>query len=67
MLQQAAEENGIVPSLIGARRDLVDLVAGGQTGRLFEGWRYEVVGKALSKVLQDEFGIEAYDEQATVD
>ena len=56
VLQGAAAEHGIMPSLIGARRDLVELVTHGNGGRLFEGWRDQVVGKALKKVLQNEFG-----------
>lgn len=66
VLLKVAEENGIVPGLIGARRDLSALVAGGRKGRLFEGWRKDVAGNALLTVLREEFGVDDGDASDTV-
>ncbi len=57
LLRIAADHAEMAPQLIATRDDLLDLVAGKQDARLKHGWRHEVAGSLLERLLSGEIGL----------
>lgn len=57
LLRVVAEKSGLAPQVIATKDDLVELVSGGRGGRLSSGWRHEVAGKSLTRLLSGEVGL----------
>lgn len=57
LLRITADRAEIAPQLIATRDDLVDLASGKKDARLREGWRYEVAGRHLERLLAGEIGL----------
>ncbi len=51
LVAQIADERAIEPSLLATRADVQAVAVGRSNGRLSSGWRAELVGKALRRVL----------------
>lgn len=60
VLRLKSEESGIATQVIATRDDLMDFVAG-KRGRLSHGWRYELVGSSLERLLAGETGLTVRD------
>ncbi len=56
MLRVISDRSGVATQLIATRDDLQDLVSG-KSGRLSEGWRAELAGKPLTRLLEGEVGL----------
>jgi ribonuclease D len=54
LIAQIAHERGIEPTLLANRADVQALAAGRTTGRLSAGWRAEVLGESLRRLLSGE-------------
>ena len=61
LLRIISERSGIAPQLIATREDLVDLAAGREGCRLMSGWRYELAGSRLMRLLSGEIGLTVKD------
>lgn len=61
LLRIISERSGIAPQLIATREDLVDLAAGREGCRLMSGWRYELAGSRLMRLLGGEIGLTVKD------
>ena len=61
LLRIISERSGIAPQLIATREDLVDLAAGREGCRLQSGWRYELAGSRLMRLLSGEMGLTVKD------
>ena len=57
LLRIIADHSGVAPQLIATRDDLLDLAQGHADCRLRSGWRYEVAGKPLERLLSGEIGL----------
>lgn len=56
VLRLKSEESGIATQVIATRDDLMDFVGRGG-GRLSRGWRHELVGSSLERLLSGEIGL----------
>lgn len=61
LLRIKSEESGIATQLIATRDELVAFAEGSRKGRLSEGWRYELVGASLERLLSGEVGLTVKD------
>lgn len=57
LLRIISDRSGIAPQLIATREDLVDLAVGRSDCRLKSGWRYELAGRQLERLLAGEVGL----------
>ncbi len=57
LLRIIADRSGIAPQLIATRDDLLDLAAGRKDCRLASGWRHELAGQSLERLLAGEIGL----------
>ena len=57
LLRIAADRAEIAPQLIATRDDLLDLVSDRPDARLKSGWRHEVAGELLERLLAGEIGL----------
>ena len=57
LLRIVSDRSGIAMQLIATRDDLMDLVAGHKDCRLLEGWRYELAGSLLERLLAGDIGL----------
>lgn len=57
MLRVVSDKSGIAPQLIASRDDLYDLALGRSDARLATGWRYDLAGKTLERLLTGEVGL----------
>ena len=56
-LAQISTDEGIEQTLLGTRDDVVDLLHEVPGSRLAEGWRYEVAGRSLRRIMKGECGL----------
>ena len=61
MLRIISDKNGIAPQLIASRDDLHDLALRRNGARLATGWRYELAGRTLQRLLSGEVGLTVKD------
>lgn len=66
LLRIISDKAGVAPQLIATRDDLIDLVVGREDCRLKEGWRYEVAGAQLLRLLSGEIGLTVKDGRVEV-
>lgn len=57
VVRVVAEKTGIAPQVIASKDDLNELLSGSRDGRLAQGWRHEVAGKQLERLLAGELGL----------
>lgn len=57
LLRIIADRSGVAPQLIATRDDLLDLAQGNEGSRLSEGWRHELAGAPLERLLSGEIGL----------
>lgn len=57
LLRIIADRSGVAPQLIATRDDLLDLAQGHEDCRLSEGWRHELAGAPLERLLSGEIGL----------
>ena len=57
LLRIISDRSGIAPQLIATRDDLLDLASGHCDGRLCQGWRHELAGVHLERLLAGEIGL----------
>lgn len=57
MLRVISDQSGIAPQLIASRDDLHDLALRRPGARLSSGWRYELAGSTLERLLTGEVGL----------
>ena len=57
LLRIVADRAGIAPQLIATREDLLDLAVGREDCRLKSGWRHELAGAQLERLLAGEVGL----------
>lgn len=57
VVRVVAEKTGIAPQVIASKDDLNELLSGSRDGRLAQGWRREVAGKQLERLLAGELGL----------
>ena len=57
LLRIISERTGVAPQLIATRDDLIDLAVGREGCKLKEGWRHEVAGLPLERLLSGEIGL----------
>ena len=57
LLRIIADRSGVAPQLIATRDDLLDLAQGNGDSRLSEGWRHELAGAPLERLLSGEIGL----------
>lgn len=57
LLRIIADRSGVAPQLIATRDDLLDLAQGHEGCRLSQGWRHELAGAALERLLSGEVGL----------
>jgi ribonuclease D len=57
LLRIIADRSGVAPQLIATRDDLLDLAQGNGDSRLNEGWRHELAGAPLERLLSGEIGL----------
>lgn len=57
LLRIVSEESGVAPQLIATRDDLHDFALGKLGARLSAGWRHELVGGTLERLLTGEVGL----------
>jgi hypothetical protein len=43
----------LTSSLISTRKDIENIVSGGRDNRLLDGWRYEVIGVEMLRILKE--------------
>lgn len=61
LLRIISDKSGIATQLIGSREDLYDLMVNRKDARLATGWRNEVAGKELNKLINGEVGLTVKD------
>ncbi len=61
LLRIISEASDIAPQVIATRDDLLDFAFGSSDSPLREGWRYELVGKKLERLLVGELGLTVKD------
>ena len=66
LLRIISERSGIAPQLIATRDDLLDLATGKPDCSLREGWRHELAGSALERLLAGEIGLTVKDGRVEV-
>lgn len=66
LLRIVADRSGIAIQLIATREDLLDFAAGRKDCRLACGWRYELAGKLLERLLTGEIGLTVKDGRVEV-
>lgn len=57
VLRLASEKTGVAPQLIATRDDLVEFATGPDRGRLASGWRWQIAGATLDRLLKGEVGL----------
>lgn len=57
MLRVISEKSGVAPQLIATKDDLLEFISNPKKGRLASGWRYELAGKTLARLLSGEVGL----------
>lgn len=57
LVRVVSEKSGIAAQLIATRDDLAEFVQDRESSRLSTGWRHELVGERLSKLLDGEVGL----------
>jgi ribonuclease D len=57
LLRIIADRSGVAPQLIATRDDLLDLAQGHEDCRLSGGWRHELAGAPLERLLSGEIGL----------
>lgn len=57
VVRVVAEKTGIAAQVIASKEDLNELLSGSRDGRLAQGWRHEVAGKQLERLLAGELGL----------
>lgn len=57
LLRVKSEQSGIATQLIATRDELVAFAAGSRSGRVSQGWRYDLVGSSLERLLAGEVGL----------
>ena len=50
-VRRIAEQLGIAPALLASRRDLEQLLENPASSRLLKGWRHEIVGLPLRRIV----------------
>ncbi len=66
LIRVIAQACDIAPQLIATRDDLYDFAAGASNCSLRQGWRYELAGKKLEKLLSGELGLTVHGERVEV-
>ena len=61
LLRIVSDRSGVASQLIATKDDLHDLAAGVEDCRLREGWRYELAGRRLERLLAGEIGLTVKD------
>lgn len=61
LIRVVAEKEGVASQLVATREDLFDFVWNPSSSRLSSGWRHEVVGDLLSRLLSGEIGLTVKD------
>ncbi len=61
VLRLVADRAGLAPQVVASKDDLSDLLAGSKDSRLLSGWRHEVAGQHLEKLLNGELGLTVKD------
>ena len=61
MLRVIADKNDVAPQLIASRDDLQELAEGRRGAKLLSGWRHELAGKTLERLLSGEVGLTVKD------
>ena len=56
-LAQISSDEGVEQTLLGTRDDVVDLMNEVEGARLSEGWRFEVAGRSLRRIMTGECGL----------
>ncbi len=54
LVSKCAADHGVVASVLAGKRDIEALLNGETNSRILDGWRYEVFGKTLQRVLRGE-------------
>lgn len=49
---ELARQSDLDPTLLGTRKDIVDLLAGNEGARLAEGWRADILGRDVELLIQ---------------
>ncbi len=57
LLRIISERSGVAPQLIATRDELIDLALGREDCKLNDGWRYELAGVQLKRLLAGEIGL----------
>lgn len=66
LLRIVSDKSGIAIQLIATREDLLDFVAKREDCRLAKGWRYDLAGKLLERLLTGEIGLTVKDGRVEV-
>lgn len=66
LLRIVSDKSGVAPQLIATRDDLVDLASGRKDCRLRCGWRHEIVGAQMERLLAGEIGLTVKDGRVEV-
>ena len=61
VLRIVSDANGIAPQLVATREDLLDFAQGREDARLAKGWRYDLAGAKIGKLLSGEIGLTVKD------
>lgn len=61
LVRVVSEHEGIAPQLVASRDDLADFSRGREGSRLSSGWRHELVGELLERLLSGEVGLTVKD------
>lgn len=61
VLRIKSDESGVATQLIATRDELVAFAEGSRSGRLSKGWRHELVGSSLERLLAGEVGLTVKD------
>lgn len=51
-ITELARQSELDPTLLGTRRDIIDLLSGNPNARLGQGWRAEIVGRDISDLVE---------------
>lgn len=57
VLRLVSEKSGVAPQLIASKDDLVEFMGNRKRSRLASGWRWELAGEPLSRLLDGELGL----------
>ena len=61
VVKVVADKAGLAPQVLATKDDLVEYLAAAEGSRLSSGWRGELVGKPLSRLLAGELGLTLVD------